>query len=153
MKYLILILSITCLVSCKCTKTVADESVTTTTTTTTSETSGDVMGIGGTFYVDTLYGEDASSAGGKIVLSAKSNKVSGNGGCNDFTGYIVMNQNSVKVTDVIATEMFCEDKRAMEKKFFKALSEATRYDYQGKGITFVNAAGYTVMFVTSTAKF
>lgn len=155
MKYFLIALCLTLFVSCKCTKTDNAETTsrtTTTTTTTTSDGAGDVMGIGGTFYAETIYGENATNSGARIVLDAKSNNVSGNGGCNDFSGEAIMNQGSVKMSKIVSTEMFCEDKGAMEKQFFKALAEAAKYEYQGKGITFMNAAGDQVMFVSPSAK-
>ena len=53
------------------------------------------------------------------------NKVSGNAGCNDYGGTMIVDGNKIKFSEFRATEMYCDNMRT-EQKFF---SKLTKVDY------------------------
>ena len=55
----------------------------------------------------------------------KLNKVSGNAGCNDYGGTMILEGNKIKFSEFRATEMYC-DNMSIEQKF---LSKLAKVDY------------------------
>tara|TARA_R100001143_G_scaffold63604_1_gene73779 strand:- start:39474 stop:40160 length:687 start_codon:yes stop_codon:yes gene_type:complete len=55
------------------------------------------------------------------------NRISGNGGCNQFNGnYEIKSDNGISFDDIASTKMAC-DQMEIENKFFNALEEANTY--------------------------
>lgn len=63
----------------------------------------------------------------KITLLIAKNKVSGNGGCNDYSGSLRMEGNRFGVSKIIATEMYCDKTSPTEMKFLQALEAVSNY--------------------------
>ncbi len=56
-------------------------------------------------------------------------KVTGNGGCNDFNGSLIKNGNQIKMPEIFATRGFCAETSSIETKFLSYLMDrVTRYE-------------------------
>lgn len=80
----------------------------------------------GTWELSTLNGTtvQASDFGRSLpyISFSTDNKVTGNGGCNTFSGsYNLNDEGGINISQVIATKMYCEGK---EPEFFTALNNA-----------------------------
>lgn len=64
-------------------------------------------------------------------LKKSKGTVSGNGGCNGFSGnYMIQEGMRIKFSDLISTMMYCEDAK-FESDFMKALETADNYSVNG----------------------
>jgi heat shock protein HslJ len=61
-----------------------------------------------------------------MVLKQGSQKVSGNGGCNSFSGIYSVEGTSLRFSNFIATKMAC-DKLDLEYQFFRLLKQCEQY--------------------------
>jgi len=62
-----------------------------------------------------------------ISLLVRKNKISGNGGCNSYFGQLRMEGNRFTVSDMGATEMYCEDTSELEMRYFQLLEKVTTF--------------------------
>lgn len=67
-----------------------------------------------------------------IKFEEEKNAVAGNGGCNTFTGSLAKNGNQIKMPEIFATKMFCNEISVSEIKFLGALDYVTRYEITGE---------------------
>lgn len=92
-----------------------------------------------------------TDTGGKnpyLLLKSETNKVSGNGGCNSFSGNYSLDGKMLRFSDFISTKMAC-DKLDMEYKFLNTLKQCfsfqiindtlVLYDEQGQSIALFKA--------------
>lgn len=76
-----------------------------------------------------------------IHFHEASNRVTGMGGCNRFSGQYHIDLNEqLTVGSVVATRMFCGDNNP-EAAFFQALTNLRRYDFAGEQLMFFDEAG------------
>ena len=68
-------------------------------------------------------------------------------GCNQISFQIEVKNDKIKIKDVIATEMFCEDKMILENAFSKSLLEINSYSIKGHTLTLLNDKNYKMVFV------
>lgn len=62
-----------------------------------------------------------------LTLNSQNKKITGSGGCNSFSGdYELKLDGSFKISDMISTEMFCEDRMETERTFFRAIAETQK---------------------------
>ncbi len=66
-----------------------------------------------------------------ISLLVGKNKVSGNGGCNDYFGQLRMEGNRFIVSDIGATEMYCDDSSKQEMTYLRLLEKVTTFRLAG----------------------
>ena len=76
--------------------------------------------------------------------------LTGNGGCNSYFANYLVNpaQNSVQITGIGATKMFCaqpDDLMQEESRFLKALSSVKTYHRMGNSLEMFNAKGMRVL--------
>lgn len=72
--------------------------------------------------------------GGKeayILLQENEAKANGLGGCNNFFTTYTLSGKQLKFGLIASTEMFCEGRMDLERKFFKALESIVRYRVSG----------------------
>lgn len=60
-----------------------------------------------------------------LVFDLKENKISGNGGCNNFFGPIKIEGNKISIGDLVSTKMYCEG--VEEQAFLTKLKEINRF--------------------------
>ncbi len=61
-------------------------------------------------------------------------RVSGNGSCNSFGGSVNINDNSLQISHLFSTKMYCEAVQSIESDFFAALSKVTRFEIKGNSL-------------------
>ena len=69
-----------------------------------------------------------------INISKEINNFSGNGGCNSISGQLKVDNNQIKFSNIIATEMAC-DHLTQEQIFIQYLEKSNKYVIQGGQIT------------------
>jgi heat shock protein HslJ len=79
--------------------------------------------------------------------------VSGNTGCNSFSGSYTIDGSSLEINgDVAATMMACEDaSQQVETQFLTALSEVASWERNGQTVTLRDPAGATQLTLTPAA--
>ncbi len=62
-----------------------------------------------------------------VIFADSIGRVSGNGGCNRFSGaFKLSGENKIEIGEIISTEMACPDS-GFEGRYFKLLNEADQY--------------------------
>jgi heat shock protein HslJ len=67
-----------------------------------------------------------------LTLQYTTDKVSGSGGCNRFTGPIAIEDDAVQIGPLASTRMMCEGKTKIEGKYFAALEAARTFALDGE---------------------
>ncbi len=78
-----------------------------------------------------IEGEKVNTDKSFINFNTAKKSVGGNGGCNGFGGDLSVNGSEIKISQIISTQMFCEDTSDVENKFLKNLERATKYKITG----------------------
>ena len=73
-----------------------------------------------------------------LYLSDTATRFSGNGGCNGYGGDYVLNGDSLKLGEVLATMMACKPGSHTENKYFSVLRETNRYEISGDKLLLKN---------------
>ena len=84
-------------------------------------------------------GEQRLSAGKPYVeFDEQQRRVSGDGGCNRFSGGFELNGQSLKLTRLISTKRAClaPEANRLETSFLQALEQITRFDVRGNTLLF-----------------
>ena len=82
--------------------------------------------------LDELFNEKIQSSGSKIPhLRFEAERVSGNDGCNNFSGGYTKDEDSLKFGMLASTRMACPQIEGFEMIFNKMLSMTTRYRITG----------------------
>jgi heat shock protein HslJ len=55
----------------------------------------------------------------------------GNGGCNSFGSDVIIRDNSISISHIFSTKMYCEGVQESENKFFRLLNEVNSYEIRG----------------------
>ena len=66
-----------------------------------------------------------------ISLQVGKDKVSGSGGCNNYFGQLRMEGNRFIVSDIGATEMYCDDSSKQEMTYLRLLEKVTTFQLAG----------------------
>ena len=72
-----------------------------------------------------------------ISLLVEKEKVSGNGGCNTYFGQLRMEGSRFVVSDIGATEMYCEATSKQEASYFQMLEKITSYKFEDNQLTLI----------------
>lgn len=78
-----------------------------------------------------------------LEFHLKEGKLNGNGGCNNYGGKLAFEENVLKISEVMATKMACQN-LSLEQAFFKAMRSVNGYQSK-KGILFLTADGNPVI--------
>ena len=76
-----------------------------------------------------------------ISLKIDKNKISGNGGCNSYFGQLRLEGNRFIVSDIGATEMYCEETSKQEMAYLKMLEEVTSFRLKNNQLTLIFPKG------------
>jgi uncharacterized lipoprotein YbaY/heat shock protein HslJ len=79
-----------------------------------------------------------------LVFQATENRVTGFGGCNNFTGSYERNGNEVNIGRVAATLMACAEGMETEGAFFKSLEKVRGWKIMGQQLELYDAGGNLV---------
>ncbi|MBP6812025.1 MAG: META domain-containing protein [Saprospiraceae bacterium] len=67
-----------------------------------------------------------------ITAEFKAGKVNGKGGCNQYGGDYMLDGNSLKISALFSTKMFCEKTMNLESRYFQQLEKSQSYSINGK---------------------
>jgi heat shock protein HslJ len=82
----------------------------------------------------------------EITALFESGRVSGNGGCNSYTGSYVTEGNNINISGVISTLMFCMDNiSTQESDYFLNLNKAATYNISGNLLRMMDANGTAIL--------
>jgi heat shock protein HslJ len=57
------------------------------------------------------------------------------GGCNSGAGMYNIEKNSIRLTEMVSTKMYCEPNMKLENAFFGKLQQANRYELKGNSLS------------------
>jgi heat shock protein HslJ len=86
-----------------------------------------------------------------IRFDESKQSVGGNGSCNTFGGSYTLTGNSLTVSKVFSTKMFCQDVQKIEDSFLRLLENASRYEIKGNTLTLYNNQGAILQFIATAA--
>lgn len=67
-----------------------------------------------------------------ISIKFEAGKINGHGGCNHVGGAYVLDGNTLKVSELISTKMYCENAMKWESMFLQSLEKSKSYAIQGE---------------------
>lgn len=67
-----------------------------------------------------------------IKFDAANLSAGGNGSCNSFGGTLYVSNDSISITNIFSTKMYCDGVQQTEDSFFNQLEKATRYKIKEK---------------------
>ncbi|MDM7912351.1 MAG: META domain-containing protein, partial [Methanotrichaceae archaeon] len=82
----------------------------------------------------------------EITALFESGRISGNGGCNSYTGSYVTEGNNINISGVISTLMFCMDNiSTQESDYFMNLNRAATYNISGNLLRMMDINGTVIL--------
>ncbi len=69
-----------------------------------------------------------------ITAEFKTAKVGGKGGCNQYGGDYIMDGNTLKISALFSTKMFCEKTMNWEIRYFQQLEKSQSYSTNGESL-------------------
>lgn len=82
----------------------------------------------------------------EITALFESGRISGNGGCNSYTGNYVTQGNNITLSGIISTLMFCMDNISnQESVYFLNLENAATYNISGNLLRMMDANGTVIL--------
>ncbi|HRE40540.1 MAG TPA: META domain-containing protein [Ignavibacteria bacterium] len=81
-----------------------------------------------------------------IVFTGTTGNVSGNSGCNTFSGSYTSSGNSLTFSPIAATKMFCDGAMDFEQSFLNLLNECDSYLVSNNILTLYGKDGRKAMF-------
>ena len=117
------------------------------------EASGGESALAGKWEVTGFYTGTAITSpvvGSKLTADFAKGQVSGNGGCNTFSGSYTLNGNSIKIGPLAATQRACleDDITTQEQQYLAALELADTFTVTGARLDLQRAdGGIAVTFV------
>ena len=72
-----------------------------------------------------------------IFIKLETGKLQGNGGCNTIGGAYILDGNSLTVSNLISTKMYCEVAMPWETKFMEWLGHSASYTLQDKTLEII----------------
>lgn len=80
-----------------------------------------------------------------LTLNYTTDKVSGTGGCNRFSGPISIEDDAIQIGPLAATKMMCEGKSDIETQYFTALEAARSFVVEGDMLTLKADDGHVLV--------
>lgn len=70
-----------------------------------------------------------------IRFNREQGSAGGNGSCNSFGSTLKANGNTISITDIFSTKMYCEGVQPIEDSFLKQLGITTRFEIRGNTLS------------------
>ncbi len=100
-----------------------------------------LMYMTATWQVESIIGVDALQTSPTMNLDLVDNQISGNGGCNNYTGSVTRDGfKNIQFKGIASTKMMCPD-ASIESAYFKALDKVNSFDNKGDVLTFYDEKG------------
>ena len=94
--------------------------------------------LSGSFYINTLEGNQTGSITLSITFNDATKKVTGFSGCNNFTANYQIDKNKISFKNLITTEKAClDDINTIENTIHSFLKETTEFKLEDDQITFL----------------
>ncbi|WP_194851680.1 META domain-containing protein [Nonlabens antarcticus] len=109
--------------------------------------------IQGSYNVTTVDGEDLSDNGItiKIEMSKTENRISGNNGCNQYSGTFTNPEGSmVDLGPMMGTKMYCEETAKIETKYMSQLSLVKRVELKNDVLRLMDEDGNVLIKAKKT---
>jgi heat shock protein HslJ len=100
-------------------------------------------------WVLVSYGSTHPIGGSSITLQFTDKQISGNAGCNDYGGGFTIKGQTINLSDIYATEMYCMDPEGImdqEQSYLAALGNTDLFELAGDRLTITTSAGQTLVF-------
>ncbi|MCF6350742.1 MAG: META domain-containing protein [Flavobacteriaceae bacterium] len=109
-------------------------------------TTTEVKALGSKFKVEKIETSEVElKVNPTIVLDFEKNTISGNAGCNDYSGKIVVTKgNQIKFENITATKMYCGNMK-IEKEFMQKLATVTSFDVKDSQFLLLDEAKKLVL--------
>ena len=70
-----------------------------------------------------------------IRFDAEKKRAGGNGSCNTFGGSLIVLNDSISISQIFSTKMYCEGVQQIEDSFFKLLAVINRFEIKNKTLS------------------
>lgn len=80
-----------------------------------------------------------------LTFDYTTDKVSGTGGCNRFSGPISIEDDAIQIGPLASTKMMCEGKSEIETQYFTALESARSFAVEGDSLTLRAEDGHVLL--------
>lgn len=106
----------------------------------------------GQYNVVEVDGQNISNEGATMIITNEEGwRISGNNSCNTYGADITYDgSNYIKVGPVMATKMFCEDKKETEKTFMNQLAKVDSYRFSQDHLHLLNKEGDIIIIANRT---
>ncbi|MGH9323395.1 MAG: META domain-containing protein [Vicinamibacteria bacterium] len=101
--------------------------------------------LGTRWELTELKGAAVEGARPYLSLEAETNRATGSGGCNRFSGPFELEEDSLRFGPLAATRMACAEGMDVEVKLFEALEAVEKYRIEGETLELLDAAGETLL--------
>ena len=79
-----------------------------------------------------------------LTLNTSNHQVNGNGGCNNYFGSYKLDGNSIEISNIGSTKMFCVETAGIENEFFNTLKDKSDIQVTDNRLIF-SKGGKTVL--------
>ena len=111
----------------------------------TKKTSEDIKNLGETFKVKEIVNSTIElKVKPTIHLDFEKNMVSGNAGCNNYSGTIIQKGNQLKFGNLVATKMYCGNMK-IEKEFLHKMGTVRSFKIENSQFLLYNEANELVL--------
>lgn len=112
---------------------------------TTKSTTKDIETLGSEFKVNEMVNSTIElNVKPTIHLNFEKNTISGNAGCNNYSGIIIKKGSQLKFTNLVTTKMYCGNMK-IEKEFMKKMRTITSFNVKDNQFLLYNKADELVL--------
>jgi len=103
----------------------------------------------GSYNVTSIAGTDVSSDKLTLVISEKGQKVSGFGGCNNYSGNVNPQGSNTYFSRLSRTKKYCTDTMTTEDLFLKEMGNVASVSVIGNAMNLNNADGESILILSN----
>jgi heat shock protein HslJ len=103
----------------------------------------------GSYSVISIAGTDVSSGKLTLVISEKGQKVSGFGGCNNYSGKINPQGSEALFSRLMSTKKYCNPGSTTETLFLKEMENVASVSVKGNTMNLNNAVGESIILLST----
>jgi len=103
----------------------------------------------GSYSVISIAGTDVSPEKLTLVISEKGQKVSGFGGCNNYSGNVNPKGSDTYFSSLARTKKYCTDRMTTEDLFLKEMQSVVSISTKGNTVNLNNKAGESIIVLST----
>lgn len=84
--------------------------------------------------IHTAAGTEEINTKAFIKFDEDKKRAGGNGSCNTFSGSLIVLNDSISISQIFSTKMYCEGVQKTEDTFFKQLEKVNRFEIKGSAL-------------------